>query len=139
VEYLRERISEERDPLERLHRFVVEYHEACRPSPDGMPARAEVPPVMAEFAQQLLTQHPEEAARAFGPMVSMFKELFDQAAAARAVRSDLSSRRATGVVLEAIMFDAFSSTIGGASTRGGDRSAAEELWDLIYHGIGTGA
>jgi AcrR family transcriptional regulator len=136
---LRESIAEDGDPLERLHRFVVEYHEACRPAPDGRPAKEGAPPVMGEFAQQLLTQHPKEAARAFRPLVSIFTELLDQATAAGAVRPDLPSRRATGVVLEAIMFNAFSSTIGGASTRAGDRSAAEELWDLIYRGIGTGA
>jgi hypothetical protein len=37
-----------------------------------------------------------------------------------------------------IMFNAFSSTIGGASTRDGDRGAAGELWELLYRGMGTG-
>jgi AcrR family transcriptional regulator len=137
VNFLRARISEEHEPLERLHRFVVEYHEACRPVPGNTPVKEGAPPVMAEFAQQLLTQHPQEAARAFRPIVSMFNELLDEATASGALRSDLSAPRTTGVVLEVIMFNAFSSTIGGASTRDGDRSAAEELWDLIYRGMGT--
>jgi AcrR family transcriptional regulator len=137
VKFLGAKISGESDPLERLHRFVVEYHKACRASPGATAVKEGAPPVMAEFAQQLLTQYPQEAARAFRPLVSMFGELLEGATATGALRSDLSSPRTTGVVLEVIMFNAFSSTIGGASTRDGDRSAAEELWDLIYRGIGT--
>ena len=92
---------------------------------------------MAEFAQQLLTQHPKEAARAFVPLVTMFSELLEQAAAAGALRSDLPLRRVTGVVLEAIMFNAFSSTISGVSSKDSDGDAAEELWDLFWPGIGA--
>ena len=135
VAYLQARIGDEPDPLERLHRFVIEYHLACRPPASGKAPPKGVPPAMAEFAQQLLTQHPKEAARAFGPLVSMFRELLDQAAATGAVRADLPARRVAGVVLEAVMFNVFSSTIGGASTRVDDHGAAEELWDLIAHGI----
>lgn len=135
VEYLHERIDSEPDPLERLHRFVIEYHMACRPPSDGSSPATRVPPVMAEFAQQLLTQHPKEAASAFGPLVAMFRDLLDGATDAGALRPDLSSRRVAGVVLEAVMFNAFSSTIGGASTRADERRVAEELWDLIAHGI----
>jgi AcrR family transcriptional regulator len=135
VQYLHERTDDVTDPFERLHRFVIEYHMACRPPSDGSPPATRVPPVMAEFAQQLLTQHPKEAATAFGPLVAMFRELLDQATAAGVIRDDLSSRRVAGVVLEAVMFNAFSSTIGGASTRSDERSVAEELWDLLAHGI----
>jgi len=138
VEFLSEKVAGERDPLRRLHRFAIEYHRACcRPAGKGTSARKGLPPVMGEFAQQLLTEHPKEAAVAFEPLVSMFGELLDEAIAAGAVRTDLPSRRLTGVVLEAIMFDAFSSTIGGTSTRGDDQRAAEELWDLLLHGIAS--
>ncbi|HUO49852.1 MAG TPA: TetR/AcrR family transcriptional regulator [Acidimicrobiales bacterium] len=133
--YLTERIGDEADPLERIHRFVVEYHAACRPPSPGRTPPKGVPPAMAEFAQQLLTQHPKEAARAFGPLVSMFRDLLEEATAAGVVRPGLPDRRVAGVVLEAVMFNVFSSTIGGASTRGDDRDAAEELWDLLAHGI----
>jgi AcrR family transcriptional regulator len=136
VAYLRERLSGVEDPLERLHRFVIEYYEACRPVPNGK-ARKGLPPIMGEFAQQLLTQHPKEAARAFTPLVAMFGELLDEAANAGSVRPGLPSKRAIGVVLEAVMFNAFSSTIGGASNRDGGQSAAEELWDLLAHGMLT--
>jgi hypothetical protein len=64
----------------------------------------------------------------------MFRALLDDALAAGVVRTGLGGR-AAGMVLEAVMFNAFSSTIGGTSARGDDNSAAEELWDLVAHGI----
>jgi AcrR family transcriptional regulator len=135
ADYLRTRIEDEPDPLERLHRFVIEYHLACGLPPKGTARPEGMPPAMAEFAQQLLTQHPREAARAFEPLVSMFRGLLDEAGAAGALRADLPSQRVAGVVLEAVMFNVFAATIGGASTRGDERAAAEGLWDLLAYGM----
>jgi AcrR family transcriptional regulator len=133
---LRDRIQTEKKPLDRLHRFVIEYFALCRPTPKGK-GKKKAPVALAEFAQQLMTAHPHEATRAFEPLVSLFHEVLDEAVAAGAVRGDLSRRRITGVVLEAIMFNAFSTTIGG-SAREGDGDPAEELWELLVHGIGSG-
>jgi hypothetical protein len=41
------------------------------------------------------------------------------------------------VVLEAIMFNAFSSTISGSPLRSDGSDPAEDLWDLFLNGIGT--
>jgi len=38
-------------------------------------------------------------------------------------------------VLEAIMFNVFSRTIGGSSAEPEDGDPAEELWDLIFQGM----
>jgi len=134
AEYLRETVEEERGPLDRLHRFVVEYYQVCnRPTGRGDRGRKGAPAVVTDFVQQLMTDRPKEAARAFEPLVAIFRELLDDALAAGVVRAGLSGR-ATGMMLEAIMFNAFSSTIVGASS-GDDQRAAEELWDLILHGI----
>jgi len=136
TEYLNETISSEDDPLERLHCFVVEYYRLCRPTEVGtaMNGRA---PFMAEFAQQLLTEYPKEAARVFYPLVTLFEEVLDGAAASGAVRTGPRHGAIVGVVLEAIMFNSFSSTIGGLSVRPRGEGSAEDLWDLIFHGIGT--
>ena len=72
------------------------------------------PVALAEFAQQLMTAHPEEATRAYAPLVSLFEEVLDDAVSAGAIRGDLHQRRVAGVVLEAIMFNVFSDTIGGS-------------------------
>jgi hypothetical protein len=86
-----------------------------------------------------MTVHPEEATRSFAPIVSLFEEVLQEAVAAGVVRSDLSQRRVVGVVLEAIMFNAFSLTIGGSAAESDGGDPAEELWDLILHGIGSGS
>src|SRR5579862_234389 len=143
ADLLQERIQDEPDPFEQLHIFTVEYFRLCTPAPKGASAAkgaraAKVPAAaLAEFAQQLLTEHPKEAARAFVPLVSLYVELLDDAAAAGRLRSGLSHRRIAGVVLQAIMFNAFSTTIGGSPTAaGGATDPAEDLWDVLVRGIG---
>src|SRR3954447_1401292 len=105
AEHLRDKVAEEDDALERLHRFVVEYYRLCRPKAPGKTKGTKTRPTaaMAEFAQQLLTSHPTEAARAFTPLVSLFEELLEEAASAGAVRADLRRQSIAGIVLEAIM------------------------------------
>ena len=66
AEELRERIDQHDDPLERLHAFVVEYYRMCRPTRRPRSKKGSSPRALAEFAQQLLTVHPGEAANAFG-------------------------------------------------------------------------
>ncbi len=137
TEDVHQAIDQEADALGRLHRFVVEYYRLCRPSRKGR-ARKGSPVALAEFAQQLMTAHPAEASRAYAPLVSLFEELLGDAVAAGAVRADLRQRRVAGVVLEAIMFNAFSTTIGGRSAEADGADPAEELWDLIFNGISAG-
>jgi AcrR family transcriptional regulator len=137
AEHLRDVITQEDDALERLHRFVVEYYLMCRPMEEPTTVVSVRPPLIAEFAQQLLTTHPKEAARAFVPLVALFEELLDEAVAAKAIREDLRRGPTVGVVLEVIMFNAFSSTIGGSSVRPEDHGSAEELWKFVLHGIGN--
>lgn len=142
ADILRTEVGREDEPLERLHRFVVAYYRLCRPVQEGATAAKERPPIMAEFAQQLLTTHPKEAARAFAPLVALFEELLQEAVAADAVRDDLQRGPIIGAVLEVIMFNSFSATIGGSTIGGStvrldDGESAEELWKFVLHGIGT--
>lgn len=130
-------LDEEEQPVERLHRFVVEYYRLCRPARPRKGSKTRPGPAMISFAQQLLTAQPEEAARAFSPLVDLFEETLDAAVKTGAVRANLNGRRIAGVILEAIMFNVFSRTIGGVRGRTGDGDPAEELWDLLLHGIAT--
>lgn len=139
TEQVRQKVDTEDDALARLHRFVIEYYTVCRPVPRGrsskrLPARA-----LAEFAQQLLTTQPTEASRVFAPLVAFFEELLEEAVDAGYVRPGLTSRRVAGVVLEAIMFNAFSSTIGGLLREPHGVDPAEELWDLLFRGLANPA
>jgi AcrR family transcriptional regulator len=135
---IRDRLRHEQGPLERLHRFVVDYYSLCRPTRKGRSKKGS-PVIMAEFAQQLMTAHPQQATRAFAPIVSLFEEILGDAVASGAVRSDLRTRRVAGVVLEAIMFNAFSATIGGTGVHPEGGDPAEELWDLLFHGLASGS
>jgi AcrR family transcriptional regulator len=141
AERLQEVVDEVDDPFERLHRFVVEHYLLCRPTPKPRGAKKGGPPTpmaMAEFGQKLLTEHPKEASRAFVPVVSLFVQLLDDAAAAGAIRSDLSNRSVAGVALQAIMFNAFADTISGTPIPPDGHDEAEQLWYLFIHGIGPG-
>lgn len=138
TEHLRDKIAGEDDPLERLHCFVVEYYRLCRPTEEGESTVNGRAPFMAEFAQQLLTEHPKEAAHVFAPLVTVFEEVLEGAESAGVVRTGPSHGPIVGVVLEAIMFNSFSSTIGGLSVRTQGEGSAEDLWDLIFYGIGAG-
>jgi AcrR family transcriptional regulator len=139
AEHLQEVVDGIDDPFERLHRFVVEHYIVCRPVPKGGVTKkvGPTPAAMAEFAQQLLTEHPKEASQAFVPMITLLERLLEDAEAAGAIQQGLPRRRVAGVVLQAIMFNAFAATIAGTSLRPDGHEDAEELWDLIIHGIGA--
>jgi AcrR family transcriptional regulator len=140
ADLLRSKIEGADDPGERLHRFVVEYYRVCRPTPNGRSGkRPPTTPMMVDFAQKLLTGYPSEAAAAFAPLVSLFGEVLDDAGAAGEVRPGLRRGPIAGIVLEAIMFNTFSTTIAGVASRRDGDDPAEELWDLVLHGIGAGA
>ena len=139
VEHLDGVIAESDDPGERLHRFVTEYYRICRPAPKGRPLRKGGPtPALAEFAQQLLTSHPNEAARAFAPLVTEFEQLLSAAADAGVLRPGLRYHQIAGIILQAVMFNAFASTISGPAPRQSRVDPGEELWELVLHGIAVG-
>jgi len=121
-----------------LHRFVVEYYRICRPG-GAKPAKKSPSRTLAEFSQQLLTSEPAEAARAFAPLVSLFEEVLAEAEAGGLLRPGIPRRRVAGIVLEAIMFNAFSTSIVGPADESGDADAGEQLWELLYCGIGAGS
>jgi AcrR family transcriptional regulator len=131
-------IVESHEPLERLHRFVVDYYGMCRLDSKRRQAKGPAP-AMVEFAQQLLTSHPQEASSAFGPLVSLLEELLADAESAGKIRRGLDRRRIAGVILQATMFNAFATTISGAPPLPDARDAAEMHWDLLLRGIATSA
>ena len=141
VEQIESSIDGVDDPLERLRAFTVTYHRMCRPEASSGalrgPKTARAARVMAEFAQQLLTEHSGEAARVFAPLAARYETLLDEAAASGAIRAGLDHRRITGVVLQAVMFNTFADTISGTRP-GQDDRAADDLWELLLHGLASG-
>src|SRR6187200_2478150 len=60
AQHLAESIEGIDDPLQRLQAVLAEYYRVCTPGPKGRPSRkgSPNPAAIAEFAQQLLTEHP---------------------------------------------------------------------------------
>ncbi len=134
AETLREQVADEPDARARLHRFAVEYYRQCRPAPKGRPGK-KGPTALATFAQQLLTEHPLEASRAFVPLRTLLEELLEQGVTEGVIRPGLRHDRVAGVILQAIMFNAFTATIAGDTGRAARGDAGEELWDLLLNGL----
>jgi AcrR family transcriptional regulator len=137
ADHLRAVVADEDDPLARLRRFTTEYYRLCRPVAPGTRTRDRPTPALGAFAQQLLTEHPKEAARAYVPLVSLLEQLLDDAAAAGDVRPGLRHRQIAGVVVQAISFHAFSTTISGAPAWADGADSSVDLWELLIRGIGT--
>ena len=139
AERLEDQLAKERTPLERLHRFVVEYYRMCLPAPKGRASKNNPTPVLAEFCHQLLTAHHEEASRAFVPLVALLEKALADAVEAGAVRSSYAGEDVAGSILSTIMFNAaYASTISGTESHDNAR-AADEMWEFIATGIATGS
>jgi AcrR family transcriptional regulator len=124
----------------RLHCFAVEYYRICQPAVSkARSSKRGFAPAFANFAQQLLTEHPQEASKAFLPLTEMLDRLLGAADAEGAIRSGLDHRRIAGVVLESLMFNAFAATISGVSVHPDEGDPAEQLWDMLFHGLASNA
>jgi AcrR family transcriptional regulator len=137
--HLRQLVEDEPDPIERLHRFTVEYYTLCVPGGRSKAGRAALPnPALNEFSQQLLTDHPKEASIGFAPLVELAHELLGAAADAGKLRKGLDLHRTAGILVQAISFNTFASTISGSSVKKvSPEAAAEDLWQLLLHGVGS--
>lgn len=143
---LRAAMAEQDSALGRLHSFVVTYYRMCRQPSTAGAAKGTAKgtpkvrvPALAEFAQQLLRDHPQEAVAAFAPVLTLCEQVLAEAAETGAVRSDLRIRRVAGYVLQTVMFNAFvDRTINEARGRG-ETTVAEETWSLIFGGLDAAA
>lgn len=139
-EVLRSRLTDIDDPLERLHQLVVEYFIL---SGTGARARAgkgrqgEVPlPALSHFAQSLLSDHPLEASGAFTPIRVLFEEVLAEAVDAGVVRGTPRLRRRAAFLLQTVNFNSYvTASVDAARNKREERTAAEDLWELLLHGL----
>ena len=138
TERLEEQLVKEHTPLDRLHRFVVEYYRMCLPAPRGRATKNNPTPVLAEFCHQLLTAHQEEASRAFVPLVALLDKTLADAVEAGEVQAAYAGEDIAGGILATIMFNAaYAPTISGTEPHDATR-AADEMWEFVSHGIVSG-
>lgn len=129
-------VQDEPTPMDRLHRFTTEYYAMCRPIAAAKSSGKYRPSVaLGEFAQQLLTEHPAEASRAFIPLVTLLERLIEDAVKLGEITDAVPARRIAGLFLQNIMFSTFGLTIAGELGQSAGSNAAEELWNMLLHGF----
>lgn len=131
---LEELVDKEDEPLAKLRCFCIEYHALVRQGRELTIDGKKWPmSSIGEFAQQLLAEHPEEASRAFAPLVELLEELVESAVSSGDVRADVSVEQVVGTVLQVIMFNPFAIVIAGRDGKPGD--VAESLWKILFEGL----
>ncbi len=115
------------DPVERLRIVIELLFELCRPDPT---ARR---PLFTDFAPQLLITHPAQVKLAHAPVLTLFTELLDEAAAAGQLRKDVIPRRMAAMVMQTVMFSAQSAEDPENETQYPVTGA--EVWDFCARGF----
>ncbi|OLT26938.1 TetR family transcriptional regulator [Actinomadura sp. CNU-125] len=124
---VRKAAEERRGPLPRLQAAVETLYGQC--CPPGVRR-----PLFSDFALQLLVTHPPQVAAAHRPMLDVFTELVEDAAAAGVLRSG-RPRRQAALVMQTVIFSAHSS--GGTGGPAGPVTAPE-IWQFCLRGISAG-
>lgn len=137
AEHLERELARSDDPLDRIRIFSTEYYRSCRSgqtqhSDQRLPGRQ-----LGPFAYQLLFDHPQEAAHAFVPLVSLLQTLLDDATVSGAIRGGRDNEQVAGMMLQAIMFNSFATTVTGAASDDLPERGLL-LWELLLHGLAGG-
>ncbi|MFJ2667649.1 TetR/AcrR family transcriptional regulator [Nocardia fluminea] len=115
------------NPLEQLRVAVELLYELSRPDPSA------TRPLFTDFAPQLLISHPVEVKTAHAPLLALFSELMDKAAAEGKLRPGVNTRRIGAMTMQTVMFIAQSSSSADDATT--KPISAEEVWDFCSRGF----
>jgi AcrR family transcriptional regulator len=127
-------VAEESEPIAKLRRFCVEYYRLVRQAPKGAGGSKKWPiTALGVFAQELMSDHPAEASRAFEPLANLLEKLVTEAVASGDVRDDISVSQVVGTVLQVIMFNPFATVISGSTGKVSD--VAGDLWKMLFEGL----
>ncbi|MFF0490119.1 TetR/AcrR family transcriptional regulator [Nocardia sp. NPDC003482] len=127
AEQLRAATDGQHDPLDKLQVAVELLFELCRPDPSAQR------PLFTDFAPQLLLSHPSQVKVAHAPLLALFTELMEEAAAAGQLPSDANARRLAAMVMQTVMFTAQSS--GSIDEETQHPITAAEVWNFCAHGF----
>lgn len=116
------------DPLDRLKVAVTMLFDVSQPNTNNRQ------PLFTDFAPQLLISHPDEVKIAHAPLVTLFTELMEEAAAAGELHPGAIPRRLAAMTMQTVMFIA---TNSGGSAGEGARHAinGDEVWEFCSQGF----
>ncbi|MGK2882301.1 MAG: TetR/AcrR family transcriptional regulator [Mycobacterium sp.] len=127
ADQIRAATSGQSDPLERLDVAIHLLFELSRPDPTAKR------PLFTDFAPQLLVSHPTEVRIGHAPLVALFTELMEDAAAAGRLREGIAAPRMAAMVMQTVMFIAQYSGADGDDTA--KPIAADEVWEFCSEGF----
>ena len=130
TEQLRAATDSQADPLDKLQIATELLFELCRPDPSAQR------PLFTDFAPQLLLSHPSQVKVAHAPLLLLFTELMDEAAATGQLPADAQPRRLAAMVMQTVMFTAQSS--GAIDEETQNPITATEVWNFCAHGFTRG-
>ena len=131
VEDIRAAAESESKPLERLRAFAIRLHEWCEPADTPRKRGKHNRRPISEFSVQLAVAHPERVKAALEPISRMLLDLIEEAAATGAI-SVRDTRRAAGLVQQAVMYSWFGNRLIQDPRK---RISAEETWEFCLHGL----
>jgi AcrR family transcriptional regulator len=124
-------VEAETDQLARLRAFAIRLHEWCEPADTPRKRGKHNRRPISEFSVQLAVAHPERVKAALEPISRMLLDLIEEAAAAGAI-SVRDTRRAAGLVQQAVMYSWFGNRLIQDPRK---RISAEETWEFCLHGL----
>ena len=127
AEQLRAATDGRHDPLDKLQIAVELLFELCRPDPSAQR------PLFTDFAPQLQLSHPGQVKVAHAPLLALFTELMEQAAAEGQLPADANPHRLAAMVMQTVMFTAQSS--GAIDDETQHPLSATEVWNFCAHGF----
>jgi len=126
---LRRDVERYDDPVERLRAYVTNFHQRSRIS-SSHGGRA-----FSNYHTRMLAVRREEFAAALEPQVQLLQEIVDEAAAAGAIRTDLSTKDITGLLTVTLMSAAQMTLLDMQLT---DRPLEpEQLWGWCAAAVGA--
>lgn len=127
ADQIRTATDEESDPLDRLRIAVEQLFEVSQPDPGAQRLLA------TEFAPELLISHPAEVKAAYAPLVALFVELVEGAAAAGVLRADVVPGRTASLTIRIVLIIAQSSNEFDDFVH--QSITADELWTMCSRGF----
>lgn len=119
---LREAVSAQADPMERLRIYVTTFYGA------GESANRRASSALTRYLMVLTADDPSEMARVLEPQVTLLAEIIDAGVTAGAVRRDVPASALTILVTQTLMSAVETNVLGTQMT--GEPVAADDLWSF---------